>query len=112
MENTFVNIGIFAVLSLIVYIYKKILEWHTYNRSSIYEDENVYRAADEFARGSSLDAVKSVLSDCLDFTKEYAEEVLKLSIPHRPDRDGGYKAFLRAVNKVLGEEAYDVKHHT
>jgi len=59
-----------------------------------------------------LDVVKTILSDCLDFDAECAEEAMSLSIPHRPDRDGGYKALIRAVNNVLGEDVYDAKHCT
>ncbi len=111
MGDIWENIGILAVVSLIVYICKKILEWHDYSRSSFCEDENVYRAADEFVHGASCDAVKAVLLGCLFLDAEDAEEIMSLSTPHRSDRDGGYRAFIRAVNKVLGEDIYDAGRH-
>ncbi|WP_336078390.1 hypothetical protein [Paenibacillus sp. 203] len=29
-----------------------------------------------------------------------------LALPHRNDTDGGYLAFIKAVNRVLGQEVY------
>ncbi|MPM59331.1 hypothetical protein SDC9_106171 [bioreactor metagenome] len=111
MDSFLENVGILAIAFLIIYIYKKILEWHDYRHSGFYADEKVYKAADEFVHGASSDDVKTLLADCFDFDEGDAKKIMSLSTPHRTDKDGGYKAFIRSVNKVLGDEVYDEKRH-
>ncbi|MBT2288916.1 hypothetical protein J7E73_07125 [Paenibacillus albidus] len=38
------------------------------------------------------------------------EQVLSLALPYRNDSDGGYDAFIQAVNQVLGEEVYQINN--
>lgn len=110
MDSFLQNIGILAITFLIIYIYKKILEWHDYKYSGFCEDEKVYKAADKFVHGSPSNEVKAILLSCFDFDEEGTEKIMSLSIPHRSDKDGGYRVFIRAVNKVLGVDVYDEKH--
>lgn len=110
MDSFLENVGILAIAFLVVYIYKKILEWYDYKRSGFYEDEKVYKAADEFAHGSPSDDIKAILSGCFDFDEESAERIISLANSRKNHRDGGYRAFIRAANKVLGADVYDEKH--
>ncbi|HWQ78785.1 MAG TPA: hypothetical protein VN381_08200 [Anaerovoracaceae bacterium] len=96
-----------AIALLIVYGCKKIFDYLDLERRNFYEDEKVYQAADEFARGASSDEVKAILASCLDFDEQDAEEILSRAIPCRTDKDRGYRAFISSVNKILGEEVYN-----
>jgi len=111
MDSFLANVGLLAIAFAVIYIYKKVLEWYDYKHSGFYADKKVYKAADEFVHGASSDDVKVILAGCFDFDEGDAEKILSLSIPHRTDKDGGYRVFIRSVNKVLGEDIYDEKRH-
>ena len=111
MDSFLANVGLLAIAFVIIYGYKKIQDYYYFNHSCFYENEKVYMAADKFAHGASSNDVKAILSSCFDFTEEDAEEILLQSASHRTDKDGGYRAFIRSVNEVLGEDVYNEKCH-
>ncbi len=96
----------------IIYGYKKILEFHCYKYSGLYESEKVYKAANEFARGARPDDVKDILTSCLEFDEDDADCVLAELSSHRLDKDGGYREFIKSVNKVLGVNVYGERYRT
>ncbi len=99
------SIGLISISLLLLYIFKKIFECLS-ERTDYQADGRVYKAAGEFARGASSDDIRSVLANCIDFDERDAEEILSRALPHRADGDGGYGAFLKAVNEALGEDVY------
>lgn len=109
MDGFMANVGLLAVAFFIVYIYKKALEWNDYRHSGIYESEKVYKAADEFVHGALPDEVKESLVDCDMIDETDAENIMTLATHHRSYKDGGYRAFIRSVNEVLGEDVYSEK---
>jgi len=109
MASFLENVGILAIAFLIIHIYKKILEWHDYRHLGFYEDEKVYKAAEEFVHGASSDHVKAILAGCFDLNEGDVKKILSQSISHRADKDRGYRTFIMSVNKVLGEDVYDEK---
>lgn len=111
MGSFLANVGVLAVAFVIIYAYKKVQEYQYFKHLSFYENEKVYKAANEFVHGASSDNVKAILASCPDFDKEDAEKILSRSIPHRTDKDGGYRVFIRTVNKVLGEDIYNERYH-
>lgn len=111
MDSLLENLGLMTIAFVIIYLYKKILDYTELKRSSFYENEKVYKAADEFRHGASPDDVKAILESCFDFDHDDAEEILSHSISHRAEKDGGYRAFIRSVNKVLGEDVYKEQYH-
>ena len=111
MDSFFKNVGMLAIAFVIIYGYKKILEYYDFKRSGFYENDQVYKAADEFVLGAASDDVKALLTSCFDFDKEDADEILSRSLPHRTDKDGGYHAFITSVNKVLGIDVYSEQCH-
>lgn len=106
MDSFFENVGMLAIAFVIIYGYKKILEYHDFKYSGFYENEKVYKAADEFVQGAASDDVKAILASCFDFDNEDADEILSRSFPHRTDKDGGYREFIKSVNRVLGVDVY------
>lgn len=112
MDNLLENAGIMAISFLAIYACKKILEHYDLKRTKFCEDKKVYKAADEFVHGAPSDNVKVLLASCLDFDEEDVEKILSRSIPHRTDKDGGYRVFIKAVNEVLGEDVYSEQFHT
>lgn len=109
MDGFLVNAGILAIAFLIVYIYKKVLEWHDLNYSGFYEDEEVYKAADKFVEGAPPDEVKAILGECYSINKTDIEKIMTMAIQNRTDQDGDYRIFIRSVNKILGEDIYNEK---
>lgn len=110
MDSFFENVGIIAICFLIIYVYAKILEFYDDNRP--YVSKKVYKAADEFAHGASYDDVKAILASFLDFDRDDAEKILSRSFPYRTEKDGGYRAFIKSVNKLLGQDVYNEQFHT
>ncbi|MFA6308888.1 MAG: hypothetical protein WC677_03985 [Clostridia bacterium] len=106
MEGLLENIGIFAIFFLILFIFKKISEYYCFKHSIYYEDDKVYKAAKEFASEASLEDVKNILADCIDFDEEDVEEILSQESSYRKDKDGGYITFLKCVNNILGKKVY------
>ncbi len=111
MGSFLASIGLLAIALVIIYGYKKIQDYYCYKHSGFYEDEKIYEAADKFVHGASSDDVKAILASCFDFDEEDAEEILSLALPHRTDRDGSYRVFIRSVNKVLGKDVYSEQCH-
>jgi hypothetical protein len=105
------NAGLLAIAFVIIYGYKKIQEYYYFKQSGYYENEKVYKAADEFVHGASTDDVEAILESCFDFDKEDARKILTRSIPYKTDKDGGYREFIRSVNKVLGADIYNEHYH-
>ncbi len=109
MDGFLVNVGILAIAFVIVYIYKKVLEWHDLKNSGFYGEEKVYKAADKFNKGASPDEVKAILSECYSINKTDIEKIMTAAIHSRTDKDRGYRIFIRSVNQVLGEDIYNEK---
>jgi hypothetical protein len=112
MDSFFENVGMLAIAFIIIYGYKKILEYYDFKYSGFYENEKVYKAADEFVQGAASDDVKALLAGCFDFDDEDADEIISCSLPHKTDKDGGYREFIKSVNRVLGVDVYDEQCHT
>lgn len=112
MDSFLANVGLMAICLVIIYGYKKMVEYYDLKRLSFYKDQKVYKAADEFIQGASSDDVKVLLASCCDFDEKDAEKILSRAIRHRTDKDGGYRAFIRSVNKVLGEDVYSEQCRT
>jgi hypothetical protein len=112
MDSFLANVGLLTIAFVIIYGYKKIQEYYYFKHSGFYENEKIYKAADEFVHGASSDDVKAILASCFDFDEEDAEEILSRALPHRTDKDRGYRAFIKSVNKVLGEDVYSEQCHT
>jgi hypothetical protein len=68
-------------------------------------------AAEAFAKGASAKKIDDILTGGFCLNMGEAEEVMSQALPHRSDRDGGYKAFLSSVNNVIGEDVYQIRHH-
>lgn len=111
MDYYLKSIGFLAICFAIVFIYHKILEYYDLKRLGFFENEKVYQAADAFAHRASSEEVKTLLESCNDFDVQNADKTLTWAIPHRTDKDGGYQAFIKAVNKVLGDDIYNERHH-
>lgn len=112
MDSFLANVGLLAIILAIIYAYKKLQDFYYLKPSGFYENETIYKAADEFVHGGSADDIQAMLLSCHDFAKEDAEEILSLSIPHRTDKDKGYKAFIKSVNKVLRTDIYKEQQPT
>jgi len=112
MDSLLANTGFFAICFLIIYVYKKMMEYYDLKRSYFYEDEKIYKAADEFVHGASSDNIKAIFANCFDFDEKDTEKILLWAIPHRTDKDGGYRVFIKSVNKVLGLDVYSERCHT
>lgn len=112
MDSFLANVGLMAICLVIIYGYKKMVEYYDLKRLSFYKDKKGYKAADEFIQGAPYDDVKVLLASCCDFDEKDAEEILSRAIRHKTDKDGGYRAFIRAVNKVLGEDVYSEQCRT
>ena len=106
MKSFLENAGMIAIALLVIFSLKKIYDYEYLKRAGYYEDDKVYQAADQFARGLSPDHIKSILASCVDFDGEDAETIVLKASPHRADKDGGYRAFIKSVNRVLGEAVY------
>jgi hypothetical protein len=111
MNSFFANTGLIAVSLLILYIIKKLSDHFYLKKASYPADHKIYEAAQEFAEGASYADVRTILASCVDLDEEDTEEILLQSAPHRTDHDGGYGAFIKAVNMVLGEDVYSELYH-
>lgn len=112
MHSFLENFGLLAIFFVVVYGYKKILEHYDWKRMGLHENKRVYQAADEFVHGARTEDVKAILDTCFEFDEEDVEKILSGAIPHRTDKDGGYRAFIRSVNKAVGDELYDERCRT
>ncbi|MDQ0195285.1 hypothetical protein [Paenibacillus wynnii] len=106
MDELLRNVGLISIMLVLLYAIKKIYDNTYLQRAGLYEDDNVYKAAEEFAQGAPSNDVRGILSNCYDIDDKGMEKILSLALPHRTQKDGGYSAFIKAVNKVLGEDVY------
>jgi hypothetical protein len=106
MEVLLRNIGLVTVITALLVLIKRKYNRIYLEQEGCYEDYAVYKAADRFAGGASVEEVKNMLAACFEFDAGGTEAVLAEALPHRHEQDGGYRAFIHAVNKVLGDEIY------
>jgi hypothetical protein len=100
------SVGLVSISLLLLYLIKKSSD-HFYLKKADYQaDGRVYKAAGEFVRGASSGDIRGLLANCIDFDEKDIEEILSRAFSHRSDADGGYGAFLKAVDEVLGEDVY------
>lgn len=97
------NIGLLAIGFVIICSYGKVLDYYDLKRPKLYASEIVNRAAEIFAEGASAEEIKVILTSCVEIDEEEVEKIIEQSLPHRNDKDGGYRFFIKSVNKVLGE---------
>lgn len=113
MNGILSKIGLIAIVLVIIYIIKKIYDYYykkaiLKSKDDLYESNNkVYKAARAFAQGATFDEIRNTLNNCIEFDEDDIEEILSLSFPHRTDEDGGYGAFIKAVNHVTGKDVYE-----
>jgi hypothetical protein len=101
MDSILTQVGLLAIAIFIIYIIKKLDGYFDDKKTGTNLSDKVYRAAKAFSQGESADEMRNILMNCIDFDGEDIEEVIALAFPHRTDSDGGYNAFIEAVNKVL-----------
>jgi hypothetical protein len=75
----------------------------------IIPNPKVYQAARIFAQHEPDDTVKDLLSRCPDLDDNDVNKILQAAKIHIEDVDGGYSAFLNAVNLVLHTKAYNLE---
>lgn len=110
MEDFWDNLGFFAALCIIILGYCKFMDYRDMNRPYHQTDERVYEAAGAFVLGAASQNVTAMLQSCLDIDDSQVDSIIKTAMSHKTDRDGGYRAFIRLVNREIGEEAYSVHH--
>ncbi|SET11800.1 hypothetical protein [Paenibacillus sp. NFR01] len=105
-------VGLMCTVLVVLYAARKITFRLELIRSSQeigalpYEDSAIYKAAQAFASGRPADEVKQGLSGSYQLNPGDAERIIAAALPNRADVDGGYGAFLQAVNDVLGGDVY------
>ncbi len=111
MNSFLVKVGLIALFILLLLLIKVIDDYLYFRKLRLLgedtthaDQEKFYKAADLFAKDGSLDEIKDLLLHFIDFEDEDVEEILVLSFPHKKDKDGGYSAFIKAVNKVSGHK--------
>jgi hypothetical protein len=57
MDSFLGNVGLLAICFVIIYGYKKILDYNYLKQLGFHEDEEVYKATDEFVRGVPSDDI-------------------------------------------------------
>lgn len=72
-------------------------------------DPKVYEAARAFAMQSSEEIIRDILLKSIDFEEEDIDELMSMVEFHKNDIDGGYSAFIKAVNQLLGNEIYCIE---
>ena len=70
MDSFFENVGMLAIAFIIIYGYKKILEYYDFKYSGFYENEKVYKRRMNLVQGAASDDVKALLAGCFDFDDE------------------------------------------
>ncbi|MDF2926617.1 MAG: hypothetical protein K0R57_5531 [Paenibacillaceae bacterium] len=102
-------VGLISLLVSGLYVVKKWCGSHalrTLQTTGYYEDAGVYKAAEAFARGAPAETVEAMLDQSYEFDRRRIGQTLTLALPYRNSVDGGYRAFIQAVNQVLEEEVY------
>lgn len=107
------NVGFVAIILLIFFIIKKVDDYLYFKKVNslgvevmYFADDKVYKAARAFAQGVSSDEIREILLNCVDFDEEDISQIMTSAEPHKTDDDGGYGAFIKTVNKTLGEVVY------
>jgi hypothetical protein len=109
MDGFLITAGLISIALTVLYLLKRMVEYadmRLWEQRICYENYDIYKAAQRFALGSSLEEVKELLVNSYELDKEQIEQAIALALPYRDDSDGGYQAFTRAVNRVLGENVY------
>ncbi|AIQ58587.1 hypothetical protein [Paenibacillus borealis] len=106
MDLMFRNIGLFTVITTLLVLIKKRYDWIYLQQEGSYEDNTVYKAADLFANGAPPGEVRAILATSFEFDPKGTEQILARALPRRMEPDGGHRAFIQAVNEVLGDEIY------
>ncbi|MCE3202749.1 hypothetical protein [Paenibacillus sonchi] len=111
MEGLLRNTGLISILLVVLYSIKKLYDVADMRKAEMqgcYENKDIYKAARKFAQGAPEDEVREILSGSYELDGRQIEQTMLLALASRQDRDGGYAAFLKAVNQVLGEDRYYV----
>ncbi|MBP1312446.1 hypothetical protein JOD82_005592 [Paenibacillus sp. 1182] len=101
--------GLISIVLAVLYFVKKIYDFidlQKLTRKDIYENYDIYKAAQKFALGTPVDEIREILTNSYELDDNQVEETMLLALPHRHDTDGGYLAFIKAVNRVLEQEVY------
>ena len=107
MNELWKDLVFLGVCYIVLICYRKILEYHNLKQTSYCEDETIYLAAKSFAKRDDVSIVKSIIMQSSDFTNTEAETIISKSIKCRGNSDGGYREFLKSVNKTLGITLYE-----
>ncbi|MCL6457640.1 MAG: hypothetical protein K6T85_06505 [Gorillibacterium sp.] len=114
MMRMLAGVGLISLVLVVLYSVKKIYDYRDLRMmetTGYYEDYDIYKAAQTFAQGASVDVIEEMLSKSYEFDPKRIEQTLTLALPERNNSDGGYSAFIQAVNQVLGEEVYNKYYH-
>ncbi|MGZ0041225.1 hypothetical protein [Paenibacillus ottowii] len=101
--------GLILTVLVVLYSVKKIYDFIDMRKMvqrDIYENYEIYRAAQKFAFGTPVDEITEILTNSYELDDNQIKETMLLALPHRTDPDGGYLAFIKAINRVLGQEIY------
>ncbi|KYG97126.1 hypothetical protein ABEW24_24480 [Paenibacillus jamilae] len=101
--------GLISIVLPVLHFVKKIYDFidlQKVTRKDIYENYDVYKAAQKFALGTTVDEIREILTNSYELDENQVEETVLLALSHRNDTDGGYLVFIKAVNRVLGQEVY------
>lgn len=105
MEGFWANIGFFAFLFALVLGYDRILQYRE-NNCPHHPNKNVYEAAALFSQNAESKNVIAALMCCPDFDEAAADSILEKAVPRKPDQGERYRAFIRSVNREIGEAVY------
>ncbi|ADO56573.1 hypothetical protein [Paenibacillus polymyxa] len=101
--------GLILLVLAVLFSVKKIYDFIDMQKviqRDTYENYDIYRAAQKFAFGTPVDEIREILTNSYELDDKQIEETMLLALPHRTDTDGGYLAFIKAVNRVLGQDIY------
>ncbi|QDY82607.1 hypothetical protein FQU75_03890 [Paenibacillus polymyxa] len=110
MNEILTMTGLILIVLVVLYSVKKIydfIDMQNMIQRDIYENYEIYRAAQKFAFGTPVDEIREILTNSYELDDNQIKETMLLALPHRTDPDGGYLAFIKAVNWVLGQEIYN-----
>lgn len=107
MYNFAATIVFIEIVLAVIYLIKKIDDNYFKRDFNIKKQNNkIYKAAYLFSQGAGESEIKNVLLNSLDFDEDDIDDILKLSMPYRTDKDGGYKSFIGSVKKVMGKSIF------
>ncbi len=110
MEGFWANFGFFALLCVIVWGYKKVVERYENSCPCHRADENVYEAATLFSHNADPKNIIAVLMRCPDIDEAMADSIVKRAAPRKQEQDRRYRTFLCSVNREFGEALYSPHH--